>query len=62
MKIISHSYWRSVKRGTRTFDSIRDEEIRADIRILAQSDVTNGAITATEYQQYLGEAYPEEDL
>lgn len=68
IKAISHSYWRSIKRGTRTFESILNSpketvrELADDIRKLAQADVESGEITAVEYEQYLGEAYPTEDV
>lgn len=63
IKAIAHSYWRSIKRGTRTFESILNSpkesvrELADDIRTLAKSDVESGEITASEYEQYLGEAY-----
>jgi hypothetical protein len=66
IKAIAHSYWRSIKRGTRTFESVVNNpkesvrELADDIRTLAQTDVENGEITATEYEQFLGEAYPAE--
>lgn len=59
IKAIAHSYWRSIKRGSRTFESIPDS-VKDDVRTLAQGDVLNGAITAEEYAQYIGEAYPAE--
>lgn len=66
IKAIAHSYWRSIKRGTRTFESILNSpkesvrELADDIRALAKADVESGEITAAEYEQYLGEAYPAE--
>lgn len=57
VKAIAHSYWRSIKRGTRTFESIPDN-VKDDVRYLAQTDVQNGVITADEYKQYIGEIYP----
>lgn len=60
---IAHSYWRSIKRGTRTFESIKNSKIASvkaltdDIIALAKSDVENGVISAEEYEQYIGEAY-----
>lgn len=59
VKAISHSYWRSIKRGNRTFDSIKDEQIKNDVRALAKSDVEVGEITEFEYEQFIGEAYEE---
>ncbi len=60
VKAISQSYWRSIKRGNRTFDSIKDESIKSDVRILAKSDVVNGEITEAEYEQFIGEPYTED--
>ena len=57
VKAIAHSYWRSIKRGTRTFESI-PESVKDDVRTLAQADVQEGVITAEQYEQYIGETYP----
>lgn len=57
VKAIAHSYWRTIKRGMRTFESVPDS-VKEDVRILAQADVANGVITAEEYENYIGEAYP----
>ena len=57
VKAIAHSYWRSIKRGTRTFDSIPDS-VKYDVCTLAQADVQNGVITPVQYKQYIGEPYP----
>ena len=56
VKAIAHSYWRSIKRGARTFESVLDP-VKEDVRTLARSDVAEGIITQEEYQQYIGEAY-----
>lgn len=56
VKAIAHSYWRTVRRGTRTFESVPDS-IKADVRTLAQAEVASGAMTADEYLQHVGEAY-----
>ena len=57
IKAIAHSYWRSIKRGTRTFESIKGD-VKDDVRTLAKADVANGEITAEEYKDYIGEDYP----
>lgn len=57
VKAIAHSYWRCIKRGTRTFESIPDS-VKEDVRTLAQTDVANGVISPEEYKQYIGEDYP----
>ena len=60
---IAHSYWRSIKRGARTFESIKNSKIASvkaltdDIILLAKSDVENDVITAEEYEQFIGEEY-----
>lgn len=59
VKAIAHSYWRSIKRGARTFDSV-PASVQDDVRTLAQTDVRNGVITEEEYKQYIGEEYPAE--
>ena len=59
IKAIAHSYWRSIKRGTRTFESLPNS-VKDDVLTLAQADVVSGEITADEYEQYIGEAYPTE--
>lgn len=56
IKAIAHSYWRSIKRGSRTFESIPDS-VKEDVRTLARADVANYVITIMDYEQYIGEAY-----
>ena len=65
VKAIAHSYWRSIKRGARTFESVLDP-VREDVRTLARADVADGVLvvrhglhhsTQEEYQQYIGETY-----
>lgn len=56
IKAIAHSYWRSIKRGNRTFESI-PESVKEDVRTLAQTDVGEGVITPEEYMNYIGEEY-----
>ena len=56
VKAIAHSYWRAIKRGSRTFESI-PSEVKDDVRALAAGDVKNGVITPEAYEQYIGEEY-----
>lgn len=42
VKAIAHSYWRSIKRGARTFESVLDP-VKEDVRTLARADVADGA-------------------
>lgn len=60
MKAIAHSYWRLIKSGKRTFESVK-AEVKEDVRTLAKTDVENGVITAEEYYAYIGEVYVEEE-
>ena len=57
VKAIAHSYWRSIKRGNRTFESI-PASVKDDVKILANADVENSVISIEEYKQYIGEEYP----
>lgn len=57
VKAIAHSYWRTVKRGKRTFESV-PENLKDDVKTLARADVENEVITAEEYKSYIGEDYP----
>ena len=57
VKAIAHSYWRSIKRGTRTFESI-PASVKEDVLTLAKADVQEGVITAEQYEQYIGEHNP----
>lgn len=65
VKAISHSYWRSIKGGNRTFESVANSprpaiyERAEEIKYLARCDVVDGLITAEEYLQYIGEEYIE---
>ena len=56
VKAIANSYWRSIKRGVRAFESIPDS-VKDDVRTLAQADVQEGVIIAEQYKQYIGETY-----
>ena len=56
VKAIAYSYWRSIKRGNRTFESIPDS-VKDDVRTLAQAEVQEGVISAEQYEQYIGEHY-----
>ena len=58
VKPIAHSYWRSIKRGKRTYESIFDD-LKDDVLYLAKTDVANGVITEEEFEQYIGVPYTE---
>lgn len=57
IKAIAHSYWRRIKDGARTFESV-PASVKDDVRTLAQTDVVNEVITAEEYKSFIGEYYP----
>ena len=57
IKAIAHSYWRRIKDGARTFESV-PASVKDDVRTLAQTDVRNQVITAEEYKGFIGEDYP----
>ena len=57
IKAIAYSYWRRIKAGSRTFESVPDS-VKEDVRTLAQMDVQEGVITAEEYKEFIGEDYP----
>lgn len=52
-------YWRTIKRGTRTFEDC-PKNLQDEIKELAKQDVLDGVITEEEYQKYIGEAYSAE--
>ena len=47
-------YWRSIKRGARTFKNI-PENIKDAVKILALEDVKNSIITTEEYKEFIGD-------
>ena len=49
-------YWRTIKRGTRTFDAI-PANLKDDVIALAKQDVVDGEITAEQYKELIGEDY-----
>ena len=54
IKAIAHSYWRRIKDGARTFESVPDG-VKDDVRTLALTDVENCVITPEEYKGFIGE-------
>lgn len=58
MKAIATSYWRSIKRGARSFESVKDD-VKDDVKALAAMDVKARVITEMDYQKHIGEEYPE---
>ena len=58
IKAIAHSYWRRIKDGARTFESV-PACVKDDVLFLAKTDVQNGVITPEEYKGFIGESYEE---
>lgn len=56
VKAIAYSYWRRIKAGARTFDSVPDN-VKEDIVILAKEDLGNGIITEEQYTEITGKEY-----
>lgn len=54
-------YWRRIKAGTRFFEDVPTEALKAEIKELAKADVVKGEITAEQYLALIGEEYPVED-
>lgn len=50
-------YWRTIKRGTRTFADVPDN-LKDAVKALALAEVESGEITAEQYKEYIGEDYP----
>ena len=72
MKIqsVAHSYWRRIKAGARTFESLSDEvtdfqkkngysSMRDQVMYLAISDVKNDVINEGQFEDYTGLVYAE---
>ena len=65
MKIqsVAHSYWRSIKRGARTYESLSTESklgyppMSEQVLYLAKTDVENGVITLEQFEEYIGFPY-----
>lgn len=53
---IAHIYWRKVKAGDRTYESVPTPK-KDEVLQLAKSDVVNGVITVEEFEQYIGIPY-----
>lgn len=50
-------YWRRIKAGTRFYEDIPTEKLKAEVKELAKQDVANGVITAEQYKELIGEEY-----
>lgn len=54
---ISPIYWRTVKAGTRTYASITNVTVKAEVKELAKADVVSGEISPELYKELIGEDY-----
>lgn len=52
--ILAKSYWRSVKRGARSFDAVPDG-LKDKVRALAEAEVEAGTLTEQRYAELIGE-------
>jgi hypothetical protein len=50
-------YWRRIKAGTRFYNDVPTDTLKAEIKELAIQDVENGVITAEQYLELIGEEY-----
>lgn len=57
MSPFSSIYWRRIKAGARTYSSITDATVKAEVKELAKADVVSGEITAERYAELIGEVY-----
>lgn len=56
---IAQSYWRLIKRGKKTYESLNDT-MKVLVKDLAKADVADDVITKEEYEKFIGEAYDAE--
>jgi hypothetical protein len=49
-------YWRTIKRGTRTFNDV-PANLQSEVKALAKQEVVNGDLTKEEYKHYIGEKF-----
>nr|DAT81707.1 MAG TPA: hypothetical protein [Caudoviricetes sp.] len=54
-----NSYWRLIKAGRRTYESV-PAKYAPGVKYLAKTDVENEVITKEQYFDYIGEEYVEE--
>ena len=52
-------YWRTIKRGTRSFADLPNESMKEQVKALAMQDVADGELSAERYKELIGEDYPE---
>lgn len=57
---IAQAYWRLIKKGRKTYESLNDT-MKELVKELAKADVVDGVITEEEYEKYIGEEYVTEE-
>ena len=53
---IAQAYWRKVKSGERTYESVPVTKA-GEVLALARTDVANGVITETDFENLIGIGY-----
>ncbi len=59
MHAITPIYFRCIRRGSRTLDSVPDADIRAEIVALAREQAASGALDAEAFERITGQVYEE---
>lgn len=59
MSSMAKIWWKRIKAGTQVYSDC-PQKYKEDVKILAQQDVADGIITAEEYEELIGEPYPED--
>lgn len=54
---VAKLYWRKIKAGERTIESVKDLGKKNEIWEIANAEVKNGMITPEEFETYIGEDY-----
>lgn len=49
-------YWRTIKRGTRSFSDV-PANLQEEVKSIAKQEVADGVITSYEYERLIGEPY-----
>ena len=49
-------YWRTIKRGARTFNDV-PSNLQEEVRAIAKQEVVDGIISAEDYKTFIGEDY-----
>ena len=49
-------YWRTIKRGARTFNDV-PANLQEEVRAIAKQEVVDGIISVEDYKTFIGEDY-----